>query len=371
MSLKSSFIQHLLKKYPDTSTEVLDLLVADQLISPFQVNLSSEILTNIQQQIQHYWNLRQWSVLNLQEKFNSLNLRKPNNFSACMSYDFHLNANQQLELIEINTNAAFLALGLELYDFHNIKNAVPFDEQNLVEMFQHEMKLCGYEKNEKIGIVDLNPSGQRLFLEFLIYEKLFKKHGIDSEILDLNSVSETSPRFLYNRYTDFYLQDEASKNLKSLFNSGKINLSPHPWDYFLLADKQRMIDWNEQQSVPKPASLLPVFDLATASKDEIWKQRKNLFFKPKNSFGSKQAYKGASISRTTFETVFADNFIAQQISDPSEIHVSFDGVMTKYRFDLRCYAYQDKLQMIVARLYQGQTTNLRTAGGGFACVVID
>lgn len=370
MSLKSSFIHHLEIKYPDISSAVFDGLVAEELISPFQVTLSSETLKSIQQQIQHYWSLRDWGSHNLAEKYAALDLRKPNNYSACMSYDFHLNANKELELIEINTNAAFLALGLELYDFHKIKNAVPFGEKNLLEMFLNELQLCGYAANEDIGIVDLKPPEQRLYLEFLIYQQMFKKHGVAAKILDVQEVTG-APHFLYNRYTDFYLQDEISKNLRSLFNSCQINLSPHPWDYFLLADKQRLIDWNLQSNFEKPSSLLPVYDLAHADKEEIWKNRKNLFFKPKNSFGSKQAYRGASISKATFETVFADNFIAQKMSNPAEIEETFIGNRIKYKFDLRCYAYQDKLQMIIARLYQGQTTNLRTAGGGFACVIID
>jgi hypothetical protein len=38
------------------------------------------------------------------------------------------------------------------------------------------------------------------------------------------------------------------------------------------------------------------------------------------------------------------------------------------KYDLRCYAYQGKLQIVIARLYQGQTTNLKTTGGGFTIV---
>ncbi len=40
--------------------------------------------------------------------------------------------------------------------------------------------------------------------------------------------------------------------------------------------------------------------------------------------------------------------------------------------DVRCYVYDGKIQLVAARLYQGQTTNFRTAGGGFALVrVVD
>ena len=38
------------------------------------------------------------------------------------------------------------------------------------------------------------------------------------------------------------------------------------------------------------------------------------------------------------------------------------------KFDLRAYAYAGETQWVAARLYQGQTTNFRTPGGGFAPV---
>ncbi len=38
------------------------------------------------------------------------------------------------------------------------------------------------------------------------------------------------------------------------------------------------------------------------------------------------------------------------------------------KFDLRAYAYAGQVLWVAARLYQGQTTNFRTPGGGFAPV---
>lgn len=41
------------------------------------------------------------------------------------------------------------------------------------------------------------------------------------------------------------------------------------------------------------------------------------------------------------------------------------------KFDLRNYIYNGAVQWVGARLYQGQTTNFRTPGGGFAPVYED
>jgi hypothetical protein len=35
---------------------------------------------------------------------------------------------------------------------------------------------------------------------------------------------------------------------------------------------------------------------------------------------------------------------------------------------VRSYVYNGQLQWVAARIYQGQTTNFRTPGGGFAAV---
>jgi len=37
---------------------------------------------------------------------------------------------------------------------------------------------------------------------------------------------------------------------------------------------------------------------------------------------------------------------------------------------VRLYTYDGRLLLMAARLYQGQTTNFRTAGGGFAPIYV-
>ncbi len=375
MTPKSSFIHHLVKKYPELNPQQLELLISENLLSPFQVTLPSTLIADIKNEIKGYWKLRAWSEENLSSKYESLGLRKPGNFSACMSYDFHLSLDSKLELIEINTNAAFLGLGLELYSSLNLANVEPsFTDKALVEMFLNEIKLARPKPTEKasVAIFDENPELQKLYIEFLIYQQIFKKHGLNSKILNQSEVEQMkSFSIIYNRYTDFYLQNEASVKIKELFNSNEIQLSPHPYEYFLLADKQRLIDWNLQSECAKPSSLLPVLDLARAQRDEVWAQRKQLFFKPKTSFGGKQAYRGASITRKAFDSIFREDFMAQRISTPPEVEFNYQSEPIKFKYDLRCYAYQDRLQMVMARLYQGQTTNLGTAGGGFAAVIFN
>ena len=46
------------------------------------------------------------------------------------------------------------------------------------------------------------------------------------------------------------------------------------------------------------------------------------------------------------------------------------GTPIALKADFRNYVYAGKVQLIAARLYQGQTTNFRTPGGGFAPVMV-
>ena len=304
MNLKASFVAYLIAKYPQFSEELLQSLVSENLLSPFQITLTQEMLLSIQAEIKKYWKLRQWSVDHLGNRYDAMNLRRPKNYGACMSYDFHVSTKNQLELIEINTNASFLALGLELYQFLNLDEvASGLSADKIVEMFQQENGLV--EKPQlKLAIMDEKPDQQKLYVEFLIYQSLFRNKNIACEIADISEIEKIKDSSLvYNRYTDFYLQELKSAEIKKLFNDSKIELSPNPYEYFLLADKERLIDWSTQTEIEKPKSLLPTYDLAVENKEKIWTERKQLFFKPKNAFGGKQTYKGASISRNRASTV--------------------------------------------------------------------
>ena len=371
MNLKASFVTFLNQKFPRLSLEVLESTVSDNLLSPFQVNLAPKQFAAIQTEIDAYWKLRAWGETHLAEEYAQHGLRIPKNYSACMSYDFHVSVDGNLELIEINTNAAFLAMGLQMYSFLKIKNPVSsFNDQALIEMFKNEIALCG-RADLSVAIFDEAPEQQRLYIEFLVYNEIFKQNNMNADIVSLENVTLLKKHSLvYNRYTDFMLREPKSAELKTMFNAGEVELSPNPYEYYLLADKKRFLDWNLQKNVPIPASLLPTYDLGIANHDQIWAARKGLFFKPKNSFGSKQAYRGASISKRTFDEIFNDGFIAQKLSHPGEIEVLHAGQKQIMKYDLRCYAYKNELQLIMARIYQGQTTNLRTPGGGFAVVTI-
>ena len=70
-----------------------------------------------------------------------------------------------------------------------------------------------------------------------------------------------------------------------------------------------------------------------------------------------------------WDQIATGNYVAQDFVPPSERNLAKNAAPLKV--DIRCYAYRGKPLLYVARMYQGQTTNFRTTGGGFAPVLME
>jgi hypothetical protein len=94
-----------------------------------------------------------------------------------------------------------------------------------------------------------------------------------------------------------------------------------------------------------------------------------LFFKPAGGYGSKAAYRGDKVTKRVWGEIAGGTYVAQVMVAPSERYVADAGTPTALKVDVRNYAYAGLVKLVAARLYQGQTTNFRTPGGGFAPVL--
>ena len=377
MSIASNFYEHLCQQYPGLKSELLPEMISPQLLSPHQLTLSEDIFLKIESLISDFETLRTSAAFLGWNKEQHSDLWNPKNRAVFMSYDFHLTPDNQLKLIEINTNASFLGLGYEYAKMQKIDWNKKFNLNDLRSCFENELHLAGKNSALKsIHITDEEPHQQKLYAEFLLYRELFKSWGLKSEIQNLKDV--TAADVIYNRSTDFYLECDTSESLRKLYLEKQSVVSPHPFEYQTMADKENFIHWSQNEFWEKMnlstgvtqniRSCLPkTHQLTSQNIEEIWSQRKGLFFKPKNSYGSKMSYRGASISKKAFEELLKVEALAQELIPPSEIT---RGDQT-YKYDLRCYSYMGQFQGCMARLYQGQVTNLRTEGGGFATVVRD
>jgi hypothetical protein len=102
--------------------------------------------------------------------------------------------------------------------------------------------------------------------------------------------------------------------------------------------------------------------------ERLWRDRKGLFFKPFAGYGSRAAYRGDKLTQRVWQEILAGGYVAQALVLPGERNISAEAAPQVLKFDLRNYTYDGAVQWVAARLYQGQTTNFRTPGGGFAPV---
>ena len=316
---------------------------------------------------------------------------------ACMGFDFHWSPSGP-KLIEINTNAGGALLNAALLGAQVACCAPmqsPLDkpaqlEAIFFEMFKAEWRLQrGVAPLRTVAIVDDDPTGQYLAPEFELFRQMFLRQGVYAEVLDPTSLvwregrlwsGERAIDLVYNRLTDFYLDDAAHLALREAYLAGAVVVTPHPHAHALYADKRNLVALSEDDPLaawgacPQDRACLqaavPHTQLVTPERGEaLWAQRKHLFFKPAAGYGGKAAFRGDKLTKRVWAEILAGNFVAQALVPPGERWVKVDGVPTDLKFDLRAYAYAGQVQLLAARLYTGQTTNFRTEGGGFAPVI--
>jgi hypothetical protein len=189
---------------------------------------------------------------------------------------------------------------------------------------------------------------------------------------------ETRIDLVYNRLTDFYFENDASTALRKAYLNRAAVITPHPRAHALYASKLNLVVLTDRDALHSMGISNDAIEallkgiprtLAVHKVDEErwWTDRKRWFFKPSNGFGSKGTYRGDKITRKAFAEVVQAEYVAQEFAPPSERWQAQDSAL---KFDVRCYVYDGKIQLMAARLYQGQTTNFRTKGGGFAPVYV-
>jgi hypothetical protein len=296
-----------------------------------------------------------------------------------MGYDFHLTAAGP-QLIEINTNAGGGLLAALQAGREDVLAA-------FVAMFRAE---CPGKELKTLAIVDRQPAAQYLYPEFLGFKALLARHGIEAVVCDPDDLllchgnlwhEETRLDLVYNRLTDFDLAEPSQAVLRAAWQQG-VAISPNPRHHALYADKGNLValtdtaddgllaGWGVDAATRRTlAAGIPRTERVTRERaDDLWARRKQLFFKPAAGFGSKGSYRGDKVTTRVFEEILAGDYVAQRLAPPSTVSAMVDGAALELKADIRNYVYRGTVQFVAARLYQGQTTNFRTPGGGFAKV---
>jgi hypothetical protein len=281
---------------------------------------------------------------------------------------------------------------------------------------------------KRLVLVDENPEAQFLAPEFALFCRLFAAAGIEAQIADPRQLlwdGETLTHngkpvdMVYNRLTDFALAAPALAHLRAAYASGRVALTPHPRAHALYADKRNLVFLSDPAWLAAAGIAAETRDILLATiprtllvsggaahgnyaahgtgrthgehgagtdgrgasgkhgaengghgaGDFLWQTRKRWFFKPAAGFGSRAAYRGDKLTHRVFEEILAGGYVAQALEPPSTRRFLLGETCLTLKADLRNYAFQGRVQLAAARLYQGQTTNSRTPGGGFALLL--
>ena len=169
--------------------------------------------------------------------------------------------------------------------------------------------------------------------------------------------------------------------MREAYRDGAVVVTPNPHNHALLADKRNLTLLSdavtlEQLGVESKlrallSAIIPRTLLVTpAAADALWKSRKNLFFKPTGGHGGKAVYRGDKITKGVWAMILQGGYVAQTLVRPSERMIKVDDAAQTRKLDVRLYTYDGRVLLAAARLYQGQTTNFQTPGGGFAPVFV-
>lgn len=241
-----------------------------------------------------------------------------------------------------------------------------------------------------MAIVDDSPEEQYLYPELVLARQVLTERGIEAIIADAGRLRYHGGRLsfegrnidlVYNRVTDFAFDRPEHKALRDAYQDGAVVVTPNPHNHALLADKRNLSLLSDpvileglgvepgiraQLSAVVPRTLIVTPDAAGA----MWKSRKNLFFKPTGGHGGKAVYRGDKVTTGVWTKILQGGYVAQALVRPSERRIKVDDVAQTRKLDVRLYTYDGRVLLTAARLYQGQTTNFKTPGGGFAPVFV-
>jgi hypothetical protein len=299
--------------------------------------------------------------------------------SVLMGYDFHLTPDGP-KLIEINNNAGGLYIGDDQWlpqpaPSHILPGTL---EQRLLGMFPDQWA-C-------IAIMDEDVTGQYMYPEMCAYAGLLRRDGrkvvvCSPEDLQLRDaglfIQGQRIDAIYNRHTDFYLQDRTLWRIRRAYELGQAVLNPHPRSYALIGDKSRMVDWwrpglleqclGAEQAARIRAVTPETRRMSDFDPEQAWAERRGWVFKPAARHGGKGVMLGKAISRKRFAALDRAETIVQRLIPASEVEL--EG--RRMKLDIRLYMHGESLIALAGRVWRGQVTNFRQAGSGWVSLTVE
>lgn len=299
--------------------------------------------------------------------------------SLLMGYDFHLAADGP-KLIEINNNAGGLYIGGQRWlPQPDMADVLPGRlEERLLSMF--------HSRWGAIAIMDEQVRDQYMYPEMCAYADLLRNGGRKVWVCSPEDIGLTEAGLyidgqrldaIYNRHTDFYLEDQPLQHIRMAYQRGQVAINPHPRSYALIGDKSRMVDWwrpglleacVDASELAEIRAVTPVTrQLSEMDLQQAWTERKQWVFKPAARHGGKGVVLGKAMSRKRFDSLEVDETIAQQLIPASVVEVEGNEM----KLDIRLYMHGESLIALAGRVWRGQVTNFRESGSGWVSLAVE
>lgn len=263
------------------------------------------------------------------QRGNTNALFNPGTSGVFMGYDFHLGQNGP-KIIEINTNAGGAFLNTTLVNAQSeccragdslplIKNNI---DEDIVRMFLRKWRLQRKEQpSQRIAIIYASPTQQFLYPEFKMAQRLFAQHGIDTVIASPEELIYNGRQLfyenrvvdlVYSRLTDFSLTELSHQHLLDAYTADAVLVTPNPRHHALYADKRNLEILSDKALLNELGAAqgdidilqhgIPQTRLVTVDNaNQLWQERKHLFFKPIAGFGSRAAYRGDKLTARLYQ----------------------------------------------------------------------
>ncbi len=308
---------------------------------------------------------------------------------VCVALDFHLDG-EVPRLIEINTNAGGGLLALVAERAAGWPPAeVDAEEARFIDQFIDAYREVRPGLSlRSVLLVDRAPETQFLAPEFDRFLALARARGLSARVADPTALRRSGGRvtvddepfdLVYWRDTDFLFEAPDLDVLRAAWLDGEVVVSPDPIAHGRWADKRNLAvlsDVVALQSLGVASDLaarisacVPETRIVTIDNvDALWLDRAAWFFKPAAGYGSRGAYRGDKVTLRAFAAVRAGGYVAQRLIPAPRRSVAAPGGGPPLKWDLRAFVQRGEVTGWMCRVYEGQTTNLRTPGGGIGLV---